>query len=193
MHAVPVIALIDGEHHPSAVRDALARLDLAGVVFCGGEEKLGPGSLEDHYGMPVETEPEEGLRKLAPRADAVVDLADEPVVPASRKLRLAALALELGLAYETPGARLEPPRYEPVEFGGPKLAVIATGKRTGKTAVAGHWAALLREEGVEPVIVCMGRRAARAGAGGGGALAGGARWRSRRTARMRPPTTSRTR
>jgi cyclic 2,3-diphosphoglycerate synthase len=157
MHAVPVIALIDGEHHPSAVRDALAGLDLAGVVFCGGEEKLGPGSLEDHYGMPVEADPEEGLRRLAPRADAVVDLADEPVVPSSRKLRLAALALELGLAYEAPGARFEPPRYEPVEFGGPKLAVIATGKRTGKTAVAGHWAALLRGEGVDPVIVCMGR------------------------------------
>jgi cyclic 2,3-diphosphoglycerate synthetase len=154
---VPVIALIDGEHHPSAVRDALARLDLAGVVFCGGEEKLGPGSLEDHYGARVETDPEEGLRKLAPRADAVVDLADEPIVPASRKLRLAALALSLGLAYETPGARLEPPRYEPVEFDGPKLAVIATGKRTGKTAVAGHWAALLRDEGADPVIVCMGR------------------------------------
>ena len=157
MHAVPVIALIDGEHHPSAVRDALAGLDLAGVVFCGGEEKLGPGSLADHYGMPVEADPEEGLRRLAPLADAVVDLADEPVLPASRKLRLAALALSLGLAYEAPGARLEPPRYERVDFAGPKLAVIATGKRTGKTAVAGHWAALLRDEGVDPVIVCMGR------------------------------------
>jgi cyclic 2,3-diphosphoglycerate synthetase len=157
MHAVPVIALIDGEHHPSAVRDALAGLDLAGIVFCGGEEKLGPGSLEDHYGMPVESDAEEGLRRLAPRADTVVDLADEPVVPASRKLRLAALALELGLAYEAPGARLDPPRYEPLDFDGPRLAVIATGKRTGKTAVAGHWAALLREQGVDPVIVCMGR------------------------------------
>jgi cyclic 2,3-diphosphoglycerate synthase len=154
---VPVIALIDGEHHPSAVRDALASLDLAGLVFCGGEEKLSPGSLEDHYGMPVETDPEEGLRRLAPRADAVVDLADEPVVPASRKLRLAALALDLGLTYEAPGARLEPPRYERVAFDGPKLAVIASGKRTGKTAVAGHWATLLREQGAEPVIVCMGR------------------------------------
>ena len=157
MHAVPVIALIDGEHHPSAVRDALARLDLAGVVFCGGEEKLGAGSLEELYGMPVEAEPEEGLRRLAPRADTVVELADEPIVPASRKLRLAALALSLGLAYETPGARFEPPRYERVDSGGPKLAVIATGKRTGKTAVAGHWAALLRDDGVESVIVCMGR------------------------------------
>jgi cyclic 2,3-diphosphoglycerate synthetase len=152
-----VIALIDGEHHPSAVRDVLARLDLAGVIFCGGEEKLGPGTLEQHYGTPVETEPEEALRRLAPGADAVVDLADEPVLPASAKLRLAALALSLGLAYEAPGARLDPPRYEPVAFDGPKLAVIATGKRTGKTAVAGHWAALLREQGADPVIVCMGR------------------------------------
>jgi len=157
MHAVPVIALIDGEHHPSAVRDALAGLDLAGVVFCGGEEKLGPGPLEEHYGMPVETQPDEALRRLAPRADAVVDLADEPIVPASAKLRLAALALSLGLAYETPGARLDPPRYESVPFAGPKLAVIGTGKRTGKTALAGHWAALLRDQGADPVIVCMGR------------------------------------
>jgi cyclic 2,3-diphosphoglycerate synthetase len=157
MHAVPVIALIDGEHHPSAVRDALAGLDLAGVVFCGGEEKLGPGTLEGQYGTPVETDPEEALRRLAPRADAVVDLADEPVLPASGKLRLAALALSLGLAYEAPGARLDPPRYQRVEFAGPKLAVIATGKRTGKTAVAGHWAALLRDDGEDPVIVCMGR------------------------------------
>ena len=86
MHGVPVIALIDGEHHPSAVRDALARLDLAGVVFCGGEEKLGPGPLDEHYGMPVETDPEEALRRLASRADAVVDLADEPVVLAVDEL-----------------------------------------------------------------------------------------------------------
>jgi cyclic 2,3-diphosphoglycerate synthase len=157
MRAVPVIVLIDGEHHPAAVRDVLAGLDVVGAVFCGGEEKLGPGSFEELYGLPVEDEPEAGLRKLAPHADTVLDLADEPVVPASEKLRLAALALQLGLAYETPGARLDPPRYEPVGFDGPRLAVIATGKRTGKTAVAGHWAALLRDEGADPVIVCMGR------------------------------------
>ena len=127
MHAVPVIALIDGEHHPSAVRDVLAGLDLAGVVFCGGEEKLGPGSLEEHYGMPVETEVEEGLRRLAPHADAVVDLADEPVVPASRKLHLAALALSLGLAYEAPGSRLEaPPRHKQLDFGGPNCSARAS-------------------------------------------------------------------
>jgi cyclic 2,3-diphosphoglycerate synthase len=44
-----------------------------------------------------------------------------------------------------------------VGFPGTKLAVIGSGKRTGKTAVAGHWAGLLRSSGAEPVIVCMGR------------------------------------
>jgi cyclic 2,3-diphosphoglycerate synthetase len=158
----PAIALIDGEHHPAAVRDVLDRLErergLAGVVFCGGEEKLDPSRpLAEHFGRPVETEPEAALRRLAVGAEAVVDLADEPVLPASAKLRLAALALHLGLRYEAPGAVLEPPRYEPVGFAGPKIAVIGTGKRTGKTAVAGHMAALLRERGADPVVVCMGR------------------------------------
>jgi cyclic 2,3-diphosphoglycerate synthetase len=152
---VAVIALIDGEHHPAAVRDVLDTLDLAGVVFCGGEEKLPAGELDEIYGRPVRAGPQEALRALAPAADAVVDLADEPVLPPSAKLRLAALALHLGLRYEGPGLCLEPPAYAPVPFDGPKLAVIGTGKRTGKTAVAGHWASLLRER--DPVIVCMGR------------------------------------
>jgi cyclic 2,3-diphosphoglycerate synthetase len=150
----PVIAVIDGEHHPSAVREALERLEaargLAGVLFAGGGEKVGPDA---DWGRPVHTEPEAALRDLAPGASAVVDLADEPVLPTSAKLRLAALALHLGLAYEAPGMRLAPPTYAPVAFEGPKLAVIGTGKRTGKTALAGHWAGLLED----PVIVCMGR------------------------------------
>lgn len=160
MHG-PVIALVDGEHHPAAVRETLDRLErergLAGVVFCGGEEKLGPASLPEHYGRDVEPVLEAGLGRLAGAATTVVDLADEPVLGAGAKLRVAALALALGLRYETPGAALEPPPYEAVPFEGPTLAVIGTGKRTGKTAVAGHWAALLRGEGVDPVVVCMGR------------------------------------
>jgi cyclic 2,3-diphosphoglycerate synthase len=156
-----VVALIDGEHHPPAVREVLDRIErergLAGVVFCGGEEKLAPGPLDGHYGRQVESDPEQALRRLAVSAEAVVDLADEPVLAPPARLRLAALALHLGLRYEAPGARLTPPRFEPVEFAGPKLAVIGSGKRTGKTAVAGHWAGLLRDAGCEPVIVCMGR------------------------------------
>ena len=143
------------------MREALDRIasarGLAGVVFCGGEEKLGPGSLEEHYGRPVDDDPEAGLRRLAPEASAVVDLADEPVVPPTRRLALAALALHLGLAYEAPGLRLDPPVYEQVETDAARLAVIGTAKRAGKTAVAAHWAGLLRDRGANPVIVCMGR------------------------------------
>jgi cyclic 2,3-diphosphoglycerate synthetase len=157
----PAIALIDGEHHPAAVREALARLEagreLAGVVFCGGEEKLPPGTLEEIYGRPLLRGAPDALRELAGGAAAVVDLADEPVLPASARMRLACLALHLGLGYEAPGLRLEPPVYAPVEFAGPKLAVIGTAKRTGKTAVAGHWAGMLRDRGLDPVLVCMGR------------------------------------
>jgi cyclic 2,3-diphosphoglycerate synthase len=156
---VPVIALIDGEHHPAAVRDALARVErereLAGVAFCGGEEKLPDEPLEEIYGRPVDQSPHDALRRLAGQSETVVDLADEPVLGPSAKLRLAALALHLGLRYETPGLTLDPPRYSPIDFAGPKLAVIATGKRTGKTALAGHLAALLADD--DPLIVCMGR------------------------------------
>ena len=194
MHAVPVIALIDGEHHPSAVRDVLAGLDLAGVVFCGGEEKLGPGSLEEHYGMPVETEVEEGLRRLAPRADAVVDLADEPVVPASRKLRLAALALSLGLAYEAPGgaaraAPLRAGRVRRAEARGDRDRQAHGEDRRGRPL--GSAAARRRRRPRDRVHGP--RRSGRAAAGRGGADAGRADRRSRRAARMLPRTTSRTR
>jgi cyclic 2,3-diphosphoglycerate synthase len=163
----PVIALVDGEHHPAVVRDALVSLErergVAGVVFCGGEEKVGAAVLADpepHYGRPVEVgDPAEALRRLAAagQAGAVFDIADEPIVPPPLKLRLASLALHLGLAYEAPGVSLTPPRFERVAFEGPKLAVIGTGKRTGKTAVAGHWAKLLHDRGARPVIVSMGR------------------------------------
>jgi cyclic 2,3-diphosphoglycerate synthetase len=158
--AGPVIVLIDGEHHPPAVRDALERIErergIAGVIFCGGEEKLSQPPSAELYGQPLhEGHPEEALRALAPGAGAVVELADEPVLGPTAKLELAALALALGLAYESPGLRLTPPAYAPVPYEGPTLAVIGTGKRTGKTALAGHWARLLAEH--DPVVVCMGR------------------------------------
>ena len=168
----PVIALVDGEHHPPAVRDTLDRLHaargIAGVVFCGGEEKVSDDALANpvaHYGRQVlnGVAPEDGIRALVSdggsvrQATAVVDLADEPVLDPPARLRLAALALHLGLAYEAPGMRLSPPQYASVPFDGRMLAVIGTGKRSGKTAVAGHWAGLLRARGAEPAIVCMGR------------------------------------
>ena len=156
------IVLVDGEHHPSVVRDAIAALRPVGAVWCGGEEKVPREVLDDpvaHYGIDFDPgEPrEDALRRLAPGADVVLDLADEPVLSARAKLRLAALALHLGLAYETATESLEPPRYERLDFAGRVIAVIGTGKRTGKTAVACHLAAVLAERGRHPAIVSMGR------------------------------------
>ena len=112
-----------------------------------------------HYGIEFDPdEPrEDALRRLAPRASAVVDLADEPVLAANAKLRLASLALHLGLAYETPSESFESPRYERLDFAGRVIAVIGTGKRTGKTAVSCHLAGVLGERGRTPAIVSMGR------------------------------------
>ena len=160
------LALIDGDHHPEAVRHALAglseRMDLQGVLFCGGEEKLAPDVLSDperHYGRAVTlaTDRAEALRTLAPGADVVIDLADEPVLDAGAKLELACVALDLGLRYVGADFELCPPELHAVPFDGPTVAVIGTGKRTGKTAVGVHWAVLLREHGHEPVVVAMGR------------------------------------
>jgi cyclic 2,3-diphosphoglycerate synthetase len=156
------IVLLDGEHHPSVVRDAIAVLAPAGAVWCGGEEKVAREVLADpvaHYGIDFDpAEPREAaLRRLAPGADCVVDLADEPVLAAPAKLRLASLALHLGLAYETPSESFDPPRYERLDFAGRTIAVIGTGKRTGKTAVACQLAGVLRERGRRPAIVSMGR------------------------------------
>jgi cyclic 2,3-diphosphoglycerate synthase len=155
-----VIAVIDGEHHPGVVRDALDRLarehEVVGVLFAGGEEKVADHVLEDsarHYGRPVVV----GVELPAVGADAVFDLSGDPVLTPVRRLELAAAALERGLEYVAPGLTLAPPPSEQIEADVPILSVIGTGKRTGKTAVAGHLATLLRDRGAEPVIVSMGR------------------------------------
>lgn len=163
-----LIALIDGEHHPAAVADALASVNkgaiVVAVVFCGGSEKVPEAVLDDpvtHYGFPL-VRGDGAIDALARAleahpADAVIDLADEPVVPLAEKLRLASMALAAGLAYEAPGMDLRPMVKQRLEFNGPKIAVIGTGKRTGKTAVCGHLAMLLKQQGVSPAIVSMGR------------------------------------
>jgi cyclic 2,3-diphosphoglycerate synthase len=155
-----LIALIDGEHHPRVVRDALDRLaaehEIVNVLFVGGEEKVPPSVLDDprrHYGRDVVV----GSELPSDDADAVFDLSGEPVLTLDRRLAFAAAALDRGLEYRAPGLSLSPPRVERIESGVPILAVIGTGKRTGKTALAGHLATVLLERGVDPVIVSMGR------------------------------------
>lgn len=94
------------------------------------------------------------LRELAP--DAVLDLSDEPVLDYRRRHELAAVALLRGVPYEGADFRFTPPPRPPL-CGQPSLAVVGTGKRTGKTAVAGFAARALTASGRRPAVVAMGR------------------------------------
>jgi len=143
--------VIDGEHYPPVVRDALARLpyDFVAAVLAGGTEKLRGG---EHYELPVFDVLEDAIAEHRP--EVVVDLSDEPVLGPEQRFALASRALAAGIPYVGADFRFDPPTFEP--FSLPSLAVIGTGKRVGKTAVTGHLARLLSRER-DVVVVAMGR------------------------------------
>jgi cyclic 2,3-diphosphoglycerate synthetase len=145
----PAIVVIDGEHYPPVVRDAIAGLpyEVIGAWLAGGTEKL---RGEPDYGVPLVETLEDGFTN----AEVVVDLSDEPVLGPRERMLIASHVLAAGLRYEGADFRFEPPQYGP--FPLPSLAVIGTGKRVGKTAVTGHVARLLARDR-EVVVVAMGR------------------------------------
>lgn len=155
--------LVDGEHYPPVVRDAIRGLQqtlkVRGVaaVMLGGTEKLKEGA---DYGLPLVTGADavsalaRGLSEHGP--DVVVDLSDEPVVGYRERMRLASVALARGARYVGSDFELRPPEYHDVSTK-PSLAVIGTGKRVGKTAVTGYLARLLARHGFAPGVVSMGR------------------------------------
>ena len=71
-------------------------------------------------------------------------------------MELASVALAARIPYVGADFRLDPPEEGP-PLPVPTLAVIGTGKRTGKTAIAGTVARLAARRGLEPVVVAMGR------------------------------------
>src|SRR5438034_5451322 len=162
------LVLVDGEHYPPVVRAAIERLPsripgchVVGAAFLGGTEKVAAGAPPDIGGpttMTARGGPEAALVEALDhfRPELVVDLSDEPVVDARLRLRLAARALVAGVPYQGADFRLDPPP-RPAVATKPSVAVIGTGKRTGKTAVAAHLARTLRDAGRPPVIVAMGR------------------------------------
>jgi cyclic 2,3-diphosphoglycerate synthetase len=123
---VRALAIIDGEHYPDVVRDALAELpfEFVAAVMAGGTEKL-RGS--EGYGVPLAASLEAGVAEHLP--EVVVDLSDEPVLGPPERFRLASRALALGLPYVGADFRLDPPDFFPVEV--PAIAVVGTGKRVG--------------------------------------------------------------
>ncbi len=145
------LAIIDGEHYPPVVRDALADLphDVVAAVLVGGTEKL-RGDAD--YGVPLAPNVEAAIDRYRP--EIVVDLSDEPVLGPVERFALASRVLSHGIPYAGADFHLDPPRFEP--FALPSLAVVGTGKRVGKTALTGHLARLVSERR-RVVVVAMGR------------------------------------
>ena len=159
------MVVIDGEHYPPVVEAALAGMaedghEVASAVLAGGVEKLPRGGVNAYGDVPVRAgaDPrdvlDEALVELRP--DAVLDLSDEPVLDYRRRHELAAVALYRGIPYEGTDFKFTPPS-RPRLSDVPTLAIIGTGKRTGKTAVSGYAARHLDAHGYRPVVLAMGR------------------------------------
>jgi cyclic 2,3-diphosphoglycerate synthetase len=133
--------VIDGEHYPDVVRAALRELpyEFTCALLVGATDKLRDETPD--YGVPLVADVPEDV-------DVAVDLTDE------RRPDLVASFLAAGIPYVGADFRFDPPPLHPFEL--PSIAVIGTGKRVGKTAVATHVARLLARDR-EVVCVAMGR------------------------------------
>jgi len=158
--------LIDGEHHPSTVKDAVRELEeregylpLA-LYFLGGTEKLKDLSELELEGVEIVV-PDDPLMGMAGvlerlKPQVVVDLSDLPVLGPVLRMRIAAAALAQGCIYRGADFEFRPPRRERV-LSKPSCSIIGTGKRCGKTAVSAEMARYLKRTGRNPVVVAMGR------------------------------------
>jgi len=156
------LVLVDGEHYPPVILDALATIaadaDVVAAVMLGGGEKLsGPIALGD---LPiVEGASQREALELAFDAyspEVVIDLSDEPVIDTRARNLLIAVSAARGAAYRCGGSTFEPPWHD-AQPSFPTIAVVGTGKRTGKTAVSAALARHIASSGARPVIVAMGR------------------------------------
>jgi cyclic 2,3-diphosphoglycerate synthetase len=160
---VRALFLIDGEHYPPVVLDAMRSVEESmgaegvAAAFLGGTEKIKGGT---DYGVPLvrDGDPVSAVRRALSEyeVEVVVDLSDEPVIGYKERMKIASLALHAGARYLGSDFELRPPDLRPVSTK-PSLAVIGTGKRVGKTAVSGYLARLLAGEGFDPGVVSMGR------------------------------------
>lgn len=165
MPDVKAIVLIDGEHYPPVVREAVGAvaaergLSVVAACFLGGTEKI--GSVEDfELGIPVVAGPTllEVARTAVERfrPHVAIDLSDEPVVGYEERLMLASFFAARGVDYLGADFRFAAPAFPRVAER-PTIGVIGTGKRVGKTAVSAHTARLVVGLGYRPVVVAMGR------------------------------------
>jgi cyclic 2,3-diphosphoglycerate synthetase len=160
-----VLVLVDGEHYPPVTRWGIQAARtmghrVVGALFVGGSEKIAGGGPPDLgvpttvAGGPLGPAVADALDRVAPQA--VLDLSDEPVLGYAERMEVAAVTLARGIPYLGPDFRLDPPVFGP-PLDARTVAVIGTGKRTGKTAVSAEVARVAAELGLRPVIVAMGR------------------------------------
>jgi cyclic 2,3-diphosphoglycerate synthetase len=168
------VVLIDGEHYPPVVAEALVSLgreyEVVAAVFLGGTEKIKGDDLQEEaerlYGVPVVFGPSptvsllEAIERFAPAV--IVDVSDEPVVGYAERFRLISHALSRSVSYAGSDFRFEPPELPRIACA-PSLSIIGTAKRVGKTALSGFVARTLqsqrrgRQQAARVVIVAMGR------------------------------------
>ena len=162
-----VLCLVDGEHYPPVTRWGIQVARTMGhepvaALFVGGTEKIAAEGPPD-LGLPT-IFPERGTERFVAlgdaldelRPDAVLDLSDEPVLGYHERMEMAAVALDRGVPYLGSDFRLDPPVWA-APLPVPTVAVIGTGKRAGKTAIAGEAARVAKEAGLNPMVVAMGR------------------------------------
>ncbi len=170
----PAVALIDGEHYPPVVVEALTeaadRFEFRGALFLGGTEKIKAAGMENSaervYGLPVlfDEDCDRGLLRLieAFRPEVVVDLSDEPVLGYEERFRLISRCLAERVTYVGSDFHFNPASTDRA-CSSPSLSIIGTGKRVGKTAISGFVArtlklVVLEEKGLPGlVVVAMGR------------------------------------
>jgi cyclic 2,3-diphosphoglycerate synthetase len=160
------LALVDGEHYPPTTRWGLdvARergYEVVAALFVGGSEKVAADGTIDLGGISVDAvkgDPAAALTDAIERhaPEAILDLSDEPILGYRERMLLAGVTLATGLRYIGADFVLEPPIEGP-PLAAPTLGVIGTGKRTGKTAIAGEAARVAAAADLGPVVVAMGR------------------------------------
>ena len=159
-----MVALIDGEHYPPVVNEALEELtdageEIAALVFLGGTEKI-MEKKHSEYDYPVVTAADpikaiyQAIDCYAPQG--ILDLSDEPIVGYKERFRIASAVLARGIDYSGADFQFRSPDFYDVAEK-PSLGIVGTGKRVGKTAVSAYACRELKKAGFNPGVVAMGR------------------------------------
>ena len=163
-----VIVCIDGEHYPPVVKEAIQTIarnrPVVAAIFLGGMEKIETlDDIKDYYGIPIFfpkniTTIDSILPTILTQypVKTVFDLSDDPVLDAKARMKLACSFLYHGVTYEGADFVLNPMSF-PHIVKKPAISVFGSGKRVGKTAIAGYIARTLKSDGFTPCIVTMGR------------------------------------